>query len=258
MKKLNKYSFLLPFFAAVLLLASCEKMDEEKPVIHYVHNTGVTDHDLHADAGSAMSVDIKVSDNKSLKQLKIEIYKASAAHLHSTDPVAFKLPQLGQWDTIFVKNIADSEYTGTFVFNVPDTISGAWIMEVTVLDDEGNINTVDAGIMVNNPLIPLIVVQSTNPVVSANGNIQISQNNSLELTGFVVDMDTLDYVKLSVIRSSDTTWTEQWQPIDNWTFNLDQVVIPPFVLTGTYRCVIEAGDITGRYHYATANIVIVP
>jgi hypothetical protein len=250
-----KYLFGAVLFA--IFVISCQKADEENPDIVYVHNTGVTDHDLHADAGSPLSIDLKVTDNKSLKQVKLEIYKSNSTHSHSTEVIAFKWPQLGVWDSVYVKNISGNEYTGTFVFNVPDTISGSWTVSVSALDEDGNVFTEESDLYVNNPHIPLILVQSTLPEVSSTGIIQIEQGATLSLTGNVVDLDSLDYVRVLLTQGSDTTWINTWQPIDSWTFNLNQVVFPAFDVLGNFKCLIEAEDLDGRYHYATASIKVV-
>jgi len=254
----NKLKLFTGAFVATLtfVLFSCDKQDEESPSVISVYNVGVTDHYLHADAGSALSLEVKLSDNKSLKQVKIEIYRATTVHSHSTEIAAFTPPQLGAWDTVFVKNISDTQYSGTFVFNVPDTISGSWMVTVSALDEEGNISFEDSDLMVHNPHIPLVLVQSTTPIVSSNGIIQIQQGNTLQLTGNVVDLDTLDYVRVSLIKSSDTTWTTIWQPVETWTFDLNQVLFPLFDQVGTFKCVIEATDLSGRYHYASATIKV--
>lgn len=207
-------------------------------------------------AGSPMSVDVVLQDNVALKQVKVEVSKMSASHEHSEDVVAFVKPSIGKWDTLIIKNISGTEYLQTFGLNVPDTITGNWLMKVTALDEDGNINTAESPVSVHNSFIPIILVQSTDPAVSESGIIEMQVGSTLLLTGNIVDQDGLDYIRISILQSQDVIWSELIQPVNNWTYDLSTVELPPFANTGTFKCLLEASDVNGLYHYATATIKV--
>ncbi len=215
---------------------------------------------LHGIAGMANSAEVKVSDDKSLSQLRMKLITQTGIHLHDPEPGesahAFLEYNQGVWDTLSIVNIDGNDYTQTFNLNIPDTISGGWKMEIAVLDNNGNLKTESRQLHIQNDRLPFISISEITPAPQQDGQISLAIGDSISIAGFVIDPDSLDFVKVEIVKGSMLMWSQDFTAINNWTFDLQQVVAPPFTSAGSYIYNITAKDLNGWQQRVRAIVMV--
>ncbi len=233
----------------MLFFMSCKNPDENVPLINHVYLNSIPDAYLHGIAGMINIAEVKVSDDKQLSQLRIKLITTSGIHQHELvagEPAhAFVEYNQGVWDTVSIVNIGGNEITENFNLNIPDTINGGWNMEIAVLDNNGNLKTETRQVHIQNDHLPAIAVGDIVPIPQQDGLILLSVGDSILLSGFVIDPDSLEFVSAEILKGSVTTWSQNYTNINNWTFNLQQIVAPALTTTGSYIFNITAKDING-------------
>ena len=249
------FSFLL---ASVLFIISCKNPDEGSPVVDLIQINGDAVM-MHGIAGMPNSMRLRLSDDKELSQVKWRFITPSGFHMHEetgSQVYAFKSPNLGVWDTMHIENIGSREAELDFVLNIPDTISGGWKLEVTVLDKNGNLTTKNAVLNIQNDKIPVIIPDETIPAVSSDGIIHLHIGDSLRVTGSIIDIDTLQSVSAVMAFNGSETWSNHWDNVNDWKFDLEEMLPPPFTANGTYTFTIYATNRYGRDNWQQATIKV--
>lgn len=176
---------------ALLLLCgfcACQKEvnDKTPPVI----NSLSVDVDT-AEPNDVIHVQVSLSDNAALKQVRVRISQAFAK-------------SYTQWEALSVRDISGTSYQGTFSFIVPDSATaGYYQISTQGADKEGN-GTIDSLIYftVLQPLsAPQLIDFQTNPPM--NGNIlYLSSTDTLSFSGQATD--DIDLSKVSIILQTAT------------------------------------------------------
>lgn len=233
----------------MLFFMSCKNPDENAPLIHHVYLNSIPDAYLHGIAGMINIAEVKVSDDKQLSQLRIKLITTNGIHQHELESGeaahAFLEYNQGVWDTLSIVNIGGNGFTESFNLNIPDTISGGWNMEIAVLDNNGNLKTETRQVHIQNDHLPAISVGDIVPIPQQDGLILMSVGDSILLSGFVIDPDSLEFVSAEILKGSVSIWSQNYINIHNWTFNLQQIMSPALTTTGSYVFNITARDING-------------
>ncbi len=247
-------------FISAVLLVSCKHPDDNNPVIKYVYSNGGLSEDLTGEAGAENTFQIGVSDDEGLSQLKVQFSTLSGIHTHEhpdgSAQEAFLEINQGQWDTIRIANLKGKDLERQFEFFVPSTINGGWKMEVTLLDSHGNIATEERTVHFDNTQLPAISLSGITPTQDNDGIIHVSVGDSILLTGFVIDTDSLEFVTAEISNDANIHWTQEWNPLDNWTFDLNQLISPPFAEPGKYFYFISARDLSGMENTVRAEVIV--
>ena len=233
---------------ACVLLAACSKTrDDMAPVISSV-TTGGMQHgvELHALAGSINYFDITASDNQSLKVVRCRLYSNSGYHTHNmeegaTNP-AFLAPNTGSWDVEKSVDLSGTSMQEVIKFAAPEDLSGRWEIEIGVMDDEGNIGYYSNGVILENDSMPAIFPTASNPLPRADGVIELSPGQQLEVLGNIVDGNFIQEVKVSISLEGTEIWSEILNPANTWLFDMSQLQIFAPTSPGNYELRIAARD----------------
>jgi hypothetical protein len=126
---------------AVLAMMSCgpkENQDLEKPVIGGVWVNAVQQETHELSKGGAFVVQVALTDNNVLNQLKLNIHSADDGHGHVDLPGYEGLVNEGVWTYSRIFDLTGTTASPTATIAIPDTISGIWHLEVMAIDQSGN------------------------------------------------------------------------------------------------------------------------
>lgn len=132
----------LPYsFITLVLLASCNKAvdptDKVKPVLEITSTLPAfkvegDEKIIEAPKGTNITVNLKLSDNSGLKQIKFDIHDNFDGHSH-------KRTESVKWETSKIINLSGKEGNHSQNFSIPsDATSGEYHCEMIVLDQNGN------------------------------------------------------------------------------------------------------------------------
>jgi hypothetical protein len=244
---------------AVLIFSSCKNQDENKPLLEYVRVNNVDNTFLYAEAGESITIQVKTSDDVGLKQIKLKVITQTGLHNHTeegTETHAFSAYNQGEWDTLVIYNIGGKENLSEFNFNVPNTVSGEWKLEIGVLDEEGNLNSENRSLHIQNNFIPIIAIGQITPAPNSDGVIPGNVGGNVVIDGSVLDDELLTYVSASIYKGTDTLWTSTNNNVNTQLFSLNGFIPTVFANTGKYTYSIVARDNGGRENKAVATIVV--
>ncbi len=170
----------------MLSITSCKKneVDEIRPVISEITEPLMNDTLL---SGSELHVDLKVSDNEELSQLKIDIHSAEDGHSHGkVDASAF-------WETVVIVDLSGKEQLVHEYIDIPnDAASGVYHVILTAVDKSGNMSEVsERDIFIQNSgdlIAPLATIQTPTEgaslVAGSDLNVQAALTDNLSLNRF--------------------------------------------------------------------------
>ena len=125
----------------VLTIFSCkpeEVQDVERPVINNVMVNSVQQETHELTAGNSFVVQVGLTDNEDLSQLKMNVHSADDGHGHVDLPGYEGLENVGLWSYSRVFNLSGTTSSPTSTIAIPDTITGVWHVEIMAIDKAGN------------------------------------------------------------------------------------------------------------------------
>jgi hypothetical protein len=255
--KMNKRFLLTSAFLLILAFVSCRKYDENAPVINSVFINETSGNDLTATAGLQNNFRFMLSDNETLKQLKVKISTLSGVHPHESpneDPHPFVLINQGVWDTLVVKNLEGAEAEASMSMLLPDSVAGGWRLEVDVLDESGNLVSGAYSFQIFNNSIPVVILSEVSPDPVDNGKFEMSVGDSITLDLSVFASETISSVMYTVTRGSNTM-THDFSPTGS-TFEAADLVIDEFNESGSYTLIFKATTASGKYAEMYAQVMV--
>lgn len=243
---------------AILSVSGCKKFDENKPEIVSIQINGTSSGDLQADAGGSNEMSVSLKDNEALSQILVKFSTVTGLHDHSHNGAAhiFTDYNQGAWDTVVVSNLNGKETLKNYQFQIPDDVSGGWNLEISALDESGNLVTHEEIVHIINGFAPSISVSNTTPVADADGIIHALTGESVSIEGIALDADSLSYVKATMYKNTTQTWTEEFTSLADVIFDLATFQEPIFTEVGTYYYQLESEDIQGYYTKVRAIIKV--
>ncbi len=262
----RKTSFLFFIFASSLLLmgllvSSCSKNKISAcPQILEIKTPSEHGNGLHAIANTTNRFYIKVSDDIALTQVQLKLSKKDEFHSHVIHGggliPAFKAPNTGTWDVTKTTGINGMDTTVIFKLNAPNTVSGAWDIDVMVIDLDGNLSTKKETVVIQNDSIPAIIPVSTWPVANAQGIVEINAGENFTMEGNILDQNYIETVSAIVYKDEIKLWENIWSPTDVWMFDMAQIELPTFNQIGNYKLIINATDRNAWHNWVQADIVV--
>lgn len=226
------------FILAMIVFIGCrddKQVDVQSPVIQSISVNGTQGEEIEVSAFSEIDVDIVVTDNTDLNQLRVSIVADS-----ETRPT----PNTGDWAELEIINISGTSSNQSIMFTVPDSVSGHWKLKVDCTDDLGNLITSSTEITVVNPNAP-VVTGSTIPAVNGEGVVQIAAGTNLSVSGVAVDTDNFVYLRAHLTTlSGNVLSTLDVLPVLNSPFGFSNATFDN-AQSGHFRVVIEAKDQLG-------------
>lgn len=185
--------FLAASAALLLTFTACKKADKTPPIINSVMVNG-QQHDFSATAGDTLQVEIKVSDDKELGQLKVAIHEAFDGHGHG------KIATYSYFDYVKVENLEGADATVTLEIAIPEmSLAGPYHFIVQVVDAEGNeAEEVELTMILQNTGMAVITV--THPDFSGP-NTHFDKGSTIDLQGNVTD--DVDIKKIVIIIEAE-------------------------------------------------------
>ena len=231
----------------IATISGCKKFDEHKPEITAITINESNLNELMANAGAPNTMTIAMKDDRALSQVMIKFSTASGLHQHdhSGSEHVFNDYNQGTWDTVHVANISGTEFLKTFQFDIPNTVSGGWNLEVSVLDESGNLATIEETVHIINTFNPSVSISATNPTVSAEGIIYSTLDSIVSIEGIALDGDTLENITAAMYRGSAQVWLEEHLNLSEVLFDLSSFTEPSLTEEGVYYYDIEATDKLG-------------
>lgn len=231
----------------IISVWGCKRFDENKPEISSIRINNTSGNSLQANAGDENNMSVDLKDDKALSQILIKFSSATGLHDHSHDGAqhVFIDYNQGVWDSVSVSNISGKEFTSQFNFTIPEDVSGGWNLEVSALDESGNLVTEERTVSMINLNIPTISVSATSPEADEEGMIHLSIGQSINIEGLVLDPDSLASVKASIVKNSTEIWSDEITTFVDVFFSLSEFVEPAFTESGTYYYFIEASNLNG-------------
>lgn len=256
--------FLLVAVTICISLGSCERPDSTSmpPQIDSVITIGQHHaHTLHGYAGAQNSFEVYCSDDNALQKLHCTI-EAPAAGLHAhvsvegDEAVVFLSPNIGAWEASKSFDLSGLQNSVSVKFDAPFDISGMWIFELEVIDVDGNMSHEHYELMIENDSIPKIVPGEIVPEPSANGIIHLQSGEIMEIDGFILDNNGLDYVQVAIKHGDVTIWEQEWVDYGNSAFNLAQINFPALENQGQYHLILRCTDDHGWHNWQQATVVV--
>ncbi|MFZ4785898.1 MAG: DUF4625 domain-containing protein [Flavobacteriales bacterium] len=235
--------------ALVFALASCKKDKEDTtvPVIGSIKVNGAVAEEHELNAGDVISVEITVSDNEELNQLKVNIHGADDGHTHdgSTEGEV-DAPNVGVWSNTQIFDLSGTALTQTISYTVPATISGHWHLEVQLIDDQGNEATEAVTTFhIENTNLPILTISSAPEAVDYV--IITTAGGTIVLTGTVTDPDGLTdiHVELENESTGDVIWEQELSGVSGNSYDIGTINVGPIAIAGAYHLHVHATDGAG-------------
>ncbi len=209
--KTNKLILLFAVFALVAGLTSCSKdADDEAPAITQVRINGAAPSDhIHVDAGSEMTLQVTMTDNEELNQLKIDIHPNSDGHSHDGEDHDHGGSAEGDWEVLEVINLSGTSQTVNRSFVLPDDIRGGWHLGILVIDKEGNeAEERYYELEVENDIIPLITVDQINGSEPGD-ELHVDEGDVITFAGSITDDNGLDHIHVEIYDEDGNEVMEQ-------------------------------------------------
>ncbi len=216
-----KKSGLLFLSGVVLFFASCKNTDEDAPLIGDVRiNGSLAGEHVHIEAGEPVEISIRVTDNESLGQLKIDIHANDDGHSHEGHEHGSGEAE-GEWEVLQVENLEGTDQTVTKSFAVPQTVRGPWHLLINVIDEAGNESSQRfIELDIDNEIIPMIDVDAINGVEPV-GEVEVAPGSAIAFTGEATDSDGLTEVHIEVKLENGTVIYEmEYDPAGATSFDL--------------------------------------
>ncbi len=247
---MKKVSYSLMMLAAVgITFSSCSKdEDTEKPNIE-----AVTLESKWAAAGDEIGLDLVFTDNKGLKEYKIDIHDDFDGHSHG------KTASYEKFETVVINQISGLSFDDHVHIDVPaNAMAGPYHVGVYVLDQDGNqSNTRTLTVYITNSGMANINV--TNMSETAENDATPGSNVTLEGT-ITAGIGNIEEIVVSIKKEDDHShgkvadgddeifeWDQDFAtPVASWDFaDLGPIAIPANA-NGHYELEVWAKDVDGN------------
>lgn len=230
---------------AITTIVSCKKeeTDTTRPIIESVKVNGVEANEHEFNAGETITVEVQVSDNDALNQLKINVHAADDGHSHEGESGETFEPNTGTWSESEIVNLTGTNATRTATFQIPNSVAGHWHVEVQLIDKEGNEATEYVTLIhVSNSNLPVFAIV-TNPAVT-NFEIEMTVGGSLTINGTVTDPDGLIdmHIEMENEGTGEVFFDYEVPAVSGTSFTMPEVLVGPILQTGVYHLHIHAAD----------------
>lgn len=219
---------------SLFILPSCKKDDPDKEAPVIVSVTEPADGDTLM-AGSELHVEVNITDNEALSQLKLDIHSAEDGHSHG------KVAANAYWEQIVLIDLSGTSQTIHEHVEIPATVAaGHYHVIVTAVDQAGNVSEfVERDIVIRNPddlVAPVI------SITAPANNTSIAAGTAFQLQAGITDNGILS--KLEVTASNGSTSVLDWdaETGDVATYTLDQSFSTNGWAAGNYTLKIKAFD----------------
>jgi hypothetical protein len=245
---------------ALLSLLACSKKDNSAPEFASVIINGSNDHPSLF-AGQNNTVTIALQD-EALFQLRCTFTKQGsyANHdAHTTDSYfGMLIPNHGEFKLDSVRNLNGTSESIDIVFPVTAENSGLWTMQLQALDEEGNLQTMVEDVMINSSIYPSLSITMLGSDVSiGDGKLTAAANTPWNWQGDIYDLDTLDYVHITVTQNGDTISSYIQNDPSTWTLDLhDNFPMQMPSTAGTYQFLVRMGDIDGNETWRSSRLIV--
>ncbi len=239
--------------ASLLLLSlfSCrekDKVDVASPAISSVLiNDSVSA--LHVvQAPSTISLQLNLTDNSELNQVKVDITPADYSNTNS-----ILGPNTGEWSYSQIINLNGTTSTQDLSIVLPDSICGNWNVKVELSDDVGYLATPYSTLLrMENENLPDITATTTPPI--ADGIVTMSEGTNLDVFGTVFDSDSLAFVQVRLESLSGVVLSSLDIPFSNTGVSFT----PSFddADAGHYMLIIEGRDQLGYRKLWGVHVVV--
>ncbi|MFN0032403.1 MAG: DUF4625 domain-containing protein [Flavobacteriales bacterium] len=261
--KLDTLILALPMAVGCAIIASCEKdVTSNKPEIHAIVTPSEHGNGLHAQAGATNRFYITMSDDEALQELQVKLITPGEFHSHVVHGggliPAFKAPNIGDWNPIKSLALAGTDTTDVVKFTTPANISGAWNLNVMVMDADGNLTYREETVVIQNDSIPAIIPVATVPTADADGVVRLNAGDYFTFEGSIADGNYLETVGAIIYLDDAIVWQQTWTPDNVWMFELSDIVLPSFTQAGEYQLIINASDKQGWHNWVQADISVIP
>lgn len=257
--------FLILVITICLSLGSCKRNDVTSmpPQIDSVITIGQHHaHSLHGFAGVQNSFEVYCSDDNALLKLHCTLETSDGGlHAHvnvnGEQALVFLSPNIGIWEASKSFDLSGLQNSVSVKFDAPFDISGMWIFELEVMDADGNMVHEHYELMIENDSIPKIVPGEIVPEPGANGIIYLQPGEIMEIDGFILDDNGLDYVQVAIENDNDEmVWQQEWVDYGNSAFNLAQINFPVLENLGHYHVILRSTDANGWQNWQQASVVV--
>lgn len=239
-----------PFIIIVITVAfsSCTNPDDQLPQVIRLSVNENNDNHFMALAGDELKIDLDLKDNKSLKQLMVQVKtKSGFHHLEAeSETTFFKQLGFGALDTIILYKLnGQPEQSISIQFPLHDSLLGKCDMTIGLLDDNGNYFTKTYDLHIHNMRVPSLMMNSIYPTPEESViHIHAAEISSLLLNGQIIDSTGLSNIKAYLASNNQIFWEQSWELTpDIWQFELHTIQINQEVAAGRYNLTIEAKDI---------------
>lgn len=234
--------------ALAIGLTSCSKdSDEEAPKITQVliNGSAPSDH-VHIDAGTTMTLEVRMTDNEALNQMKIDLHPNDDGHTHDEGESAEGGAD-GSWEVLEIVNLSGSSQTITRSFEVPVDIRGEWHLGILAIDEEGNeADEFFADLDIENAIIPLIEVTAINGAAPGD-EVDAAAGDILNFEGTISDNNGLTHILVEIYdEDGNELLVQEYDAAGALTWDLSQISVEvPAISTPHGDLYIHAEDVDG-------------
>ena len=259
---MKKLQFLSVFMTLSLLFTACkeeEDQDTTAPTIEEALIDG-EDHDISIMAGNEMDLDVHVTDDVALGELKMDVHDIFDGHSHKS---------VVKWSNVETIQLSGKEQHVHEHMDVPqNTTAGPYHVVFRLIDEAGNEGEfVELDFMISNTSQPVINV--TSPDFSTE--IHASKGSTLSIMGTITDDTDLEEIIVVLEeehddhKSSDEgpTYEEDFDLTGtsdtSWDFQSDgniNINIPTDAETGHYIFEVIAEDNEGNINIFEGEVHI--
>lgn len=215
------------------------------------------DHDLVFNSGDNLQLELDLSDNEALGELKLDIHDIFDGHDHNKRGG-------DAWELTEIIQVSGASSTVSHSLSVPDPVTaGPYHVIFRLLDAAGNESEFEElDFLIRNGEEPLISISAPD----FSNEVHVSKGQSLNLVGSISDDVDLDEVIITIMEEEEHdhknssgllfSFDQDLPGSTDTSFDLSTVAIPvpSDAETGHYKLIISAKDNEGNYGQFTAEI----
>lgn len=236
-----------------LLVVACQKQDETAPTMEYFAFNGNESATISTYAGSNYSVQARFKDDTQLNQAKLA-WTRGQLFFENDAEVVFSPSNDADWTSYQLVDVSGKEATSDWVSILPDSIDGYWKMEVSILDDDGNLTSDAKTIRLRDISKPQFFWTSLSPQPTDSG-WKGTVGEQIVLNAFLRDDSGLDSIIVDLNRNGMNYFSSHQQVV-GLDYDLSQLAIPTLDESGEYELSIRVKDINER-ESSTSGIIVI-
>jgi hypothetical protein len=220
MKMKMKYLMLGMMVITIFSCTKDENQDLERPILQSVLVNNVQQETHELQAGSNFVVQVNVSDNADLSQLKINVHSADDGHGHGVLPGYEGMVNQGVWSYNRVFELSGSSAEPSATIAIPDSISGVWHLEIMAIDKSGNEAIEQVyNIVVLNANTPDLDYEVIDAQISGDA-YSIATGELFKFSASVFDEDLVSELHISISSEEGVLyWENEWTSINQASFS---------------------------------------